>query len=94
MLSGNGYLAKSDTNSFFQWVIHMATRRPVHNMPIHMDFGPFQRKPYKKSMRIGVLWAGMRVAMWTAHVGEIFRHGLLEKSLIYAVPGNDYLTTT
>ena len=23
------------------WVIRMATRRPAHNMPIHMDLGPF-----------------------------------------------------
>ena len=33
-------------------------------------------------MWIGVLWAGLRVAMWIAHVGGTFRHGLLEKSLI------------
>ena len=32
-------------------------------------------------MWIGVLWAGLRVAMWIAHVGGKFRHGLLEKSL-------------
>ena len=30
----------------------------------------------------GVLWAGLRVAMWITHVGSKFRHGLLEKSLI------------
>ena len=40
-----------------------------------------QKKPYKKSMWIGVLWAGLRVAMWIAHVGGKVRHGLLEKSL-------------
>ena len=40
-------------------VIHMATRRPAHNTPIHMDLVPFERKPYKKSMWIGVLWAGL-----------------------------------
>ena len=34
-------------------------------------------------MRIGVLWAGLRVAMWITHVGGKFRHGLLEKSLNY-----------
>ena len=64
------------------WVIHMATRRPAHKTPIHMDLGPFQRKPYKKSMWIGVLWAGLRVAMRMTHVGGNYRHGLLEKSLI------------
>ena len=33
-------------------------------------------------MWIGVLWPGVRVAVWIAHVGGKFRHGLLEKSLI------------
>ena len=32
-------------------------------------------------MWIGVLWAGLRVSMWIAHVGGKFRHGLLQKSL-------------
>ena len=32
-------------------------------------------------MWIGVLWAGLRVAMWITHVGGKSRHGLLEKSL-------------
>ena len=32
-------------------------------------------------MWIGVLWAGLRVAMWITHVGGKFRHDLLEKSL-------------
>ena len=32
-------------------------------------------------MWIGVLWAGLWVAMWITHVGAKFRHGLLEKSL-------------
>ena len=32
-------------------------------------------------MWIGVLWAGLRVAMWITHVGGKCRHGLLEKSL-------------
>ena len=32
-------------------------------------------------MWIGVLWAGLRVAMWIPHVGGEFRHGLLKKSL-------------
>ena len=41
----------------------------------------FKEKPRKKSMWIGVLWAGLRVAMWITHVGGKFRHGLLEKSL-------------
>ena len=36
-----------------------------------------------QSMWIGVLWAGLRVAMWITHVGGKFRHGLLEKSLIF-----------
>ena len=34
-------------------------------------------------MWIGVLWAGLRVAMWIAHVGGKLRHGLLKKSLLY-----------
>ena len=34
-------------------------------------------------MWIGVLWAGLRVAMWITHVDGKFRHGLLEKSLIF-----------
>ena len=33
-------------------------------------------------MWIGLLWTGLRVAMWIAHVGGKYRHGLLEKSLI------------
>ena len=36
-------------------------------------------------MWIGVLWAGLRVAMWITHLGGKFRHGLLEKSLISLV---------
>ena len=36
-------------------------------------------------MWIGVLWAGLRVAMWIAHVGGKCRHSLLEKSLIWAL---------
>ena len=35
-------------------------------------------------MWIGLLWAGLRVAMWMTHVGGKFCHGLLEKSLIQA----------
>ena len=35
-------------------------------------------------MWLGVLWAGLRVAMWTTHVGGKFRDGLLEKSLKFA----------
>ena len=34
-----------------------------------------------KSMWIGVLWAGLRDAVWITHVGGKFRHGLIEKSL-------------
>ena len=37
-----------------------------------------------KSIWIGVLWAGLRVAMWITHMGGKFHHGLLEKSLIFA----------
>ena len=33
-----------------------------------------------------MLWAGLRVAMCIAHVGGKFRHGLLEKSAIPALP--------
>ena len=32
-------------------------------------------------MWIGVVWAGLRVAMWITHAGGKFRHGLLEKPL-------------
>ena len=32
-------------------------------------------------MWIGVSWAGLRVVMWITHVGDKFRHDLLEKSL-------------
>ena len=63
------------------WVIHMATRRPAHNTPIHMDFLYGSLLKGTKSMWIGVLWAGLRVAMWIAHEGGKFRLGLLEKSL-------------
>ena len=34
-------------------------------------------------MWIGVLWAGVRAAMWSTHVGGKFRHGLLEKSQFF-----------
>ena len=63
------------------WVIHIATRRPAHNAPIHRYFlyGFLQKDT--KSMWIGVLWAGLRAAMWITHVGGKCRHGLLEKSL-------------
>ena len=54
------------------WAIHMETRRPAHNTLIHMDFLPFFLEPYKKSTWIGVLWAGLRVSMWIAHVGANF----------------------
>ena len=37
-----------------------------------------------KSMWIGVLWAGLRAAMWITHVRGKFRHGLLGKSLNFA----------
>ena len=41
-------------------------------------------------MWIGVLWAGVWVAMWIIHVGGKFRHGLLEKPLIiYGVTDTD-----
>ena len=65
------------------WVIYMATRRLAHNTPIHMDLVPFYREPYNKSMWIGVLWASLRAATWITHVGGKFRHGLLEKSLMW-----------
>ena len=42
-------------------------------------YGFLLKRP--QSMWIGVLWAGLRVAMWITHVGGKFRHGLLEKSL-------------
>ena len=73
------------------WVIHVATRRPAHNTPVHVDLVLFYREPYKKSMWIGVLWAGLRVAMWITHVGGKFRHGLLEKSLIFEMNLRDAL---
>ena len=33
-------------------------------------------------MWIGVVWTGLQVAMWIAHLGGKYRHGLLDKSLI------------
>ena len=63
-------------------VIHMATRRPARNTPIHMDLGPFQRKPYKKSMCIGVLWAGLCCHVDHPCAWQISPRPLLEKSLI------------
>ena len=36
-------------------------------------------------MWIGVLWAGLRVAMWITHVGGKFCHGLLEESLMFGL---------
>ena len=52
--------------------------------PQHADphgLGANLKKTMQKSMSIGVLWAaaGLRVAMWIAHVGGKFRHGLLDK---------------
>ena len=47
---------------------------------------PFRNHPFassRESMWIGVLWAGLRGAMWITHVGGKFRHGLLERSLSY-----------
>ena len=41
-------------------------------------------------MWIGVLWAGLRVAMWITHVGGKFRHGLLEKPLIILLLQGDF----
>ena len=54
------------------WVIHMAARRPAHNMQIHMDFLCGFVSKYTKSMWIGVWWAGLRVAMWTPMWGANF----------------------
>ena len=54
-----------------------------HTGPQHADshgHGAFF-KGTKKSIWIGVLWAGLQVAMWITHVGGKFHHGLLEKSL-------------
>ena len=46
-----------------------------------MDFVPFKDNHTRNPMWIGVLWAGLWVAMWITHVGGKFCHGLLEKSL-------------
>ena len=54
------------------WVIHMATRRPAHNTPIHMDFLYGFLYKDTKSMWIGVLWAGLRVALWIPMWGANF----------------------
>ena len=40
-------------------------------------------------MWVGVLWTGLRVAMWIAHVGGKYRHGLLEKSLMFGCKNHD-----
>ena len=42
-------------------------------------------KKAKKSMWIGVLWAGLRDSMWIAHVGGKFRHGLLQRTDIIEI---------
>ena len=50
-----------------------------HTSPEHADpdgLGAFLKEPYKTSMWIGVLWAGLPVAMWITHVWAKFRHGL------------------
>ena len=59
----------------------------LQTSPQHADppgLGAFLKKTikYKTSMWIGVLWAGLRVAMWITHVGGKSCHGLVEKSLI------------
>ena len=58
----------------------------VQTSPQHADPHEFlvwySFKKIPKSMWIGVLWAGLRVATWITHVGGPFRHGLLEKPLI------------
>ena len=64
------------------WVINMATPDQPTTRRSTWTWGRFKRKPYKKSMWIGVLWAGLRVAMWITPVGGKFRRGLLEKSQI------------
>ena len=43
------------------WVIHMATRRPAHNTPIHMDLGPFLKKTMQE------VHVDRRVVGWSAH---------------------------
>ena len=81
--------------SFYQWLPWQTMAKFAPHMgdphgdpqtsPQHADphgLGAFLSKPYKKSMWIGVSWAGLRVAMWITHFGGEFRHGLLEKSLI------------
>ena len=52
-------------------VLHMATRRPAHNTPIHMDFLYGFLLKSTESTWIGVLWAGLRVAMWITRGGQI-----------------------
>ena len=65
------------------WVIHIATRRPAHNTPIHMDLVAFLKKTIQE------IHVDRRVVGWSAgrHVdhprGGKFRHGLLEKPLNY-----------
>ena len=52
--------------------------------PQHPDphgLGAFLKKTIQEFVWTGVLWAGLRAAMWITHVGGKFRHGLLEKSL-------------
>ena len=66
------------------WVIALSTWRPADQPTTRRSTWTWalsKRKPYKKFMWIGVLWAGLRVAMWIIHVGGKFRHGLLEESL-------------
>ena len=41
-------------------------------------------------MWIGMLWAGLQVAMWITHVGGTFRQSLLEKSLNAGIVRHTY----
>ena len=68
-----------------KFAIHMGDPHgDPQTSPQHADphgLGAFLKTAYKKSMWIGVLWAGLWVTMWITHVGGKFHHGVLEKSL-------------
>ena len=59
----------------------MAARRPAHADPHGLKLVPFLQKTIQEIHVDRRLWAGLRVAMWITHVGDKFRHGLLETSL-------------
>ena len=71
-----------------KFATHMGEHGDPQTSPQHANLHGFlvwfaSKRP--QVQRIGVLWAGLRVAMWITHVGGKFHHVLLEKSLRLSV---------